>query len=195
MAWNKLLPAGTSSMADSDDAIRANWSALETSLGTNIGNEIIYQPVGMVIDYAGSVEPSGWFLCNGGTKSRTTYAPLFSIISTTYGTGDGASTFHLPDFRGVFIRGAGTHGVLTKASGGNYSGVLGQSQNDKMQGHSHTRTVFAYGGASPLALSGANSSDYNSEVGVPSTSGTNGTPRVGEETNPVNYALNKLIKW
>ena len=49
--------------------------------------------------------PSGWLECNGAAVSRTAYATLFSIIGTTFGNGDGTTTFNLPDMRGEFPRG------------------------------------------------------------------------------------------
>lgn len=57
---------------------------------------------GIVLPYAGSSEPEGWLLCDGRAVSRTTHADLFSTIGTTYGNGDGSTTFNLPDLRGRF---------------------------------------------------------------------------------------------
>lgn len=57
-------------------------------------------PIGAQMAYAGGAAPGGWLLCYGQQVSRTTYALLFAIISTTYGIGDGATTFNLPDKRG-----------------------------------------------------------------------------------------------
>lgn len=54
-------------------------------------------PVGAVMPYAGSTPPDGWLLCDGSEISRTNYARLFSVIGTTYGAGDGNSSFNLPD--------------------------------------------------------------------------------------------------
>ena len=78
-------------------------------------------PPGVVLPYAGAVAPEGWLLCDGTAISRTTYGSLFSAISTTYGTGDGSTTFTLPDFRGVYPRGAGTNSTT------NYGGVTGHT--------------------------------------------------------------------
>jgi hypothetical protein len=55
---------------------------------------------GMVAAYAGSSAPSGWLLCDGTAVSRTTYSALFAAIGTSYGAGDGSTTFNLPDLRG-----------------------------------------------------------------------------------------------
>lgn len=57
-------------------------------------------PSGILVPYAGSSAPSGWLLCDGSAVSRTTYAALFAAISTTYGVGDGSTTFNVPDLRG-----------------------------------------------------------------------------------------------
>lgn len=78
-------------------------------------------PTGTVLPFAGSTAPEGWLLCDGTAKSRTTYANLFAVISTTYGVGDGSTTFNIPDMRGVFPRGSGTNGTA------NYGGVTGHT--------------------------------------------------------------------
>lgn len=62
-------------------------------------------PVGAVVSYAGSSAPSGWLLCYGQAVSRATYAALFTAIGTTYGAGDGSTTFNLPDLRGRTVAG------------------------------------------------------------------------------------------
>lgn len=63
-----------------------------------------YTPAGVVVQYAGSVAPAGWVFCDGTAYSRTNsvYSRLFAAISTTYGPGDGATTFNVPDLRGRF---------------------------------------------------------------------------------------------
>lgn len=60
---------------------------------------------GGVIYYAASTAPAGWLECNGAAISRTAYANLFAVVGTTFGAGDGSTTFNLPDLRGEFIRG------------------------------------------------------------------------------------------
>ncbi|MBS6000320.1 MAG: tail fiber protein [Haemophilus haemolyticus] len=61
--------------------------------------------VGEVAFFARTTQPSGWLKANGAAVSRTTYAALFAAIGTTFGAGDGRSTFNLPDLRGEFVRG------------------------------------------------------------------------------------------
>ena len=65
-------------------------------------------PAGAVMAWTGSVVPGGWLECNGATISRTTYAALFAICSTTFGAGDGSTTFAIPDLRGRAIYGTST---------------------------------------------------------------------------------------
>lgn len=58
---------------------------------------------GFISRYGGSVAPTGWLICNGNAVSRTTYANLFAVIGTTYGVGDGSTTFNLPTITGTPI--------------------------------------------------------------------------------------------
>lgn len=62
-------------------------------------------PAGTIQAFAGSTIPNGWLACDGTAVSRTTYAGLFASIGTTHGTGNGTTTFHLPDYRGRMLRG------------------------------------------------------------------------------------------
>jgi len=68
-------------------------------------------PSGGIIPFAGTSAPTGFLMCDGSAVSRTTYAALYSIIGTTYGSGDGSTTFNLPDMRGAFPRGAVPSGL------------------------------------------------------------------------------------
>lgn len=104
-------------------------------------------PAGSVQAFAGSSAPSGWLFCFGQAVSRTTYADLFTAIGTTYGSGDGSTTFTLPDMRGraVFgkddMGGSAANRVTNGVSGitGTSLGASGGDQN--MHGHTHTTTV------------------------------------------------------
>lgn len=86
-------------------------------------------PAGFVAAWPGNTPPSGWLVCNGAYISRTTYADLFAAIGTTYGTGDGSTTFKIPDFQGDFLRGylSGTSSSIGSSQGEglpNISGIL-----------------------------------------------------------------------
>lgn len=78
----------------------------------------IVLPPGVMFPYGGATPPTGFLICDGTAVSRTQYAALFSIVSTTYGSGDGATTFNLPDKRGRTSIGAGTGAGLTNRTRG-----------------------------------------------------------------------------
>ena len=90
-------------------------------------------PTGTVISFAANSNPNGYILCNGSAVSRTTYANLFSVIGTTYGTGDGSTTFNLPNYTGyrfvtnttVSVKGTGMGLGLT--NGSQYTGLTNSS--------------------------------------------------------------------
>lgn len=74
-------------------------------------------PSGVTLPYGGTTAPSGYFLCDGSTVSRTTYAGLFAILGTTYGAGDGSTTFNLPDLRQRFPMGKAVSGTGSTLGG------------------------------------------------------------------------------
>jgi microcystin-dependent protein len=110
-------------------------------------------PVGSVLDYAGSSAPTGWLLCYGQAVSRTTYAALYSAISTTHGVGDGSTTFNVPDCRGRTVAGKDDMGGtsanrLTNQTGGIDGDTLGATGGTEthtlttaqLASHNHTAT-------------------------------------------------------
>lgn len=96
-------------------------------------------PVGAILPYGGSSIPTGWLLCDGSEVSRTTYDELFAVVGTSFGNGNGSSTFNLPDLRGIFPKGAGTtnRAAGVDAAGNYYAGTLGGYSQDSIQGHKH----------------------------------------------------------
>ena len=94
---------------------------------------------GMVAYFAVSSAPTGWLKANGGAVSRSAYANLFAAIGTTFGAGDGSTTFTLPDFRGEFIRGWDDgRNVDTSRS-------FGSAQGEVMKNHTHSCTTDTKG--------------------------------------------------
>jgi len=87
---------------------------------------------GFIQMYGAASAPTGWLLCNGAAVSRSTYATLFALIGTTYGAGDGSSTFNVPDMRDKFPVGSGSTYALN-ATGG--------SADSTLPSHTHTATV------------------------------------------------------
>jgi microcystin-dependent protein len=90
-------------------------------------------PAGMLTMTATNTAPSGWMLCNGSAVSRTTYADLFTAIGTTYGVGDGSTTFNIPDFRGRVAVGADSSQTEFDA--------LGETGGSKTSVASHTHGI------------------------------------------------------
>ena len=88
-------------------------------------------PSGAVLYFAGQTAPAGWLKANGAAVSRTAYAALFAAIGTTYGAGDGRSTFNLPDLRGEFLRG------WDDGRGVDTGRALGSAQADTVRQHYH----------------------------------------------------------
>lgn len=104
------------------------------------------EPAGIVMPFAGTVEPQGYLFCDGSAVSRDTYAALFAAIGTTYGAGDGSTTFNLPDLTGrVAIGVSGTHALGT--TGGEASHVLSAqeipSHDHEVPQHTHRNSIKA----------------------------------------------------
>lgn len=137
--------------------------------------------VGAVAAFATSTAPSGWLKANGAAVSRTTYSVLFAAIGTTFGAGNGTTTFNLPDLRGEFIRG------LDDGRGVDAGRALGSAQADEFKSHTHTQNISTTTTAgsqlpSPAALAGPQLGGSTSASG-------------GAETRPRNVALLFCIKF
>ena len=131
--------------------------------------------------------PSGWAIADGSEVSRSgKFARLFNLIGTTYGAGDGSTTFNLPDRRGEFIR------AFDAGRGKDAGRVQGSSQASQNRAHSHTGTLslpkfdLANGSKPPYASEGAALGVENHSVSI-STEG-------GGEARPENFAALLCIK-
>jgi len=104
----------------------------------------ILLPTGVVLPFAGAAATSGYLICDGTAVSRSTYAALFSVIGTTFGAGDGATTFNLPDFRGRAPIGAGQGVGLTNRTLADQVGAeTHQLDIGEMPSHSHPGSTVA----------------------------------------------------
>ena len=101
--------------------------------------------------FAGNTLPDGWLACDGTAVSRTTYANLFSKIGTTYGTGDGSTTFNLPNLIDKFVEGSATAGTVKSAGLPNITGgnVLTQAYDNTA-----TQGLWTRGGNGALYAAG-----------------------------------------
>jgi microcystin-dependent protein len=164
-------------------------------------------PVGTVNWFAASTAPLGWLVADGRAVSRTLYSDLFATVGTTYGTGDGSTTFNLPDLRGQFVRGWDAAGGT--ARGCDTGRAFGSSQGFAIQ--QITGSICAI--AETFSISGAASA---TSALFKSSTGPNGalTPAGGDvspagtlsfdssrsvqsacETRPMNVAMLPCIKW
>ena len=89
--------------------------------------------------FAGASAPAGWLLCRGQAISRTVYAALFAVIGTTYGAGDGSTTFNLPDLRDRFPVGAGSTYALNAKGGANTVTLTKEQSGLPAHGHGFTQ--------------------------------------------------------
>lgn len=154
-------------------------------------------PTASVFPYSGSSAPTGYLLCNGSAVSRTTYADLFAIIATTYGAGNGTTTFNIPDIRGRVVAGvdsgagrlgSGSTGGITgaatlAATGGEQSHTLTDAE---MPSHTHTFTNIAGGGNAAASGGGAVS---NSATGNTGSAGSDDPHNNVQPTIVLNYII------
>ncbi len=155
-------------------------------------------PVGMVVDYAGTTAPTNWLLCFGQAVSRTTYADLFTAVGTTFGVGDGTTTFNLPDARGRVTAGKDDMGGssanrLTGLSGGVDGDALGNSggvethtlTTAELASHSHTASTGAAGSHSHTigTFHDGDGTGINADNGI--NAAVNNTNAVGDHTHTV----------
>ena len=157
---------------------------------------VTFIPAGSVVDFAGSSAPSGWLLCAGQAVSRTTYADLFTAIGTTFGVGDGSTTFNLPDLRGRVVAGkddmngtaanrlttggSGINGASLGASGGTQTHTLITAE---IPAHTHGGGIA--GGGSEQFTGGGSQAVANT--------GSTGGGGAHQNTQPT-LILNKIIK-
>lgn len=94
-----------------------------TKVSTNIINTTGLTPAGAVLYFATSAPPTGWLRANGSAVSRSTYSALFAAVGTTFGSGDGSTTFNLPDMRDRMLIGSGNLYGLG-ATGGNKDAIV-----------------------------------------------------------------------
>lgn len=143
---------------------------------------------GDILFHAKNAAPPGFLKCNGGAISRTTYADLFAEIGTTFGAGDGSTTFNLPELRGEFPR------FWDDARGIDASRVFGSAQGDLVKTHAHPSLAALYNQFNTVTgfASGTNATVFQG-TGNPAVTGDNYSG--GAENRPRNVALLGIIKY
>lgn len=174
-------------------------------------------PAGTVHAFAGTTAPEGWAMCDGSEVSRTDYAALFAVISTTYGVGDGLDTFNLPDMRGQFLRALDDMGTAQGAAGIDTDGTartVGQTQGNATAtnglgtnttgNHDHrtlgllNSVMTATSRTGDVAIrktSGSQTASFR-DVGYLETNGNHShtITSTDTETRPTNMGINYIIK-
>lgn len=157
-----------------------------------VGLSLTGIPIGSVVTWMTETAPEDWLFLRGQAVSRTTYPALFGLLGTMYGQGDGSTTFNLPDFRGLFLRGRDggaevdpDRGSRTDRGDGTTGDAVGTKQSDEFKNHVH--------GVRPIAL------NIRSDVGaghwsVQNNLNADSTATGGNETRPKNIYVNYIIK-
>lgn len=122
-AWDNLAP-GTAGQI-----LQTNGAGADPTWVSPVAN-----PTGTIIMFADDAAPTGYLECDGAAVSRTTYATLFALVGSTWGSGDGSTTFNVPDLRGEFVRGW-DHG-----RGVDSGRAFASAQSEMIGPHTHTAT-------------------------------------------------------
>jgi microcystin-dependent protein len=170
----------------------ATGQAITTDGSGTLAWSAAVAPPGSIIWHSASTAPTGYVKANGANLSRSTYAALFAVIGTTYGVGDGSTTFAVPDLRGEFPRG------WDDGRGIDSGRAIGTAQAQAIESHLHAyTTAYSLGngvaGFDGTAITGNSAvASYTAHAAIPpqNTGSTGGT-----ETRPRNIALLACIKF
>ena len=118
--------------------------------------------VGIVQAFAGRTTPQGWLLCDGSAVSRTNYAALYAVIGTTYGAGNGSTTFNLPNLTDKFIQGSATAGTVKSAGLPNITGgMFINAGRDSIENGAFKYTATVGGGGINNSNTGTGNVNFN----------------------------------
>jgi microcystin-dependent protein len=149
----------------------ANIADQTASQASNGSAQLV--PTGVILSYGGASAPTGWLLCDGSAVSRTTFAGLFAVLSTSFGVGDGSTTFNLPDLRGRFSRyddNMGNHGI----SGVTASGAASRDTG-RVHGSAQTQATAKNGlsNSASTATGTANGQSFSGTTGTSTVPSSN----------------------
>lgn len=187
------------------NALTVDWSGnVEAAGEVKAGGSTPLVPIGTILDFAAATAPTGYLVCDGSAVSRTTYAALFAVIGTTWGAGNGSTTFNVPDLRGRTAIGAGT-GTASDATahalgsnGGTETHKLTHAQSG-VPAHSHplpnSAIVYNADGTQRLATSGSGTkSSVNTTVGLSTASNTAADASSAHPNMQPYAAVTKIIR-
>jgi len=172
--------------------VSLNNTQLVFNDGTTLSTRADSVPTGTIMWFGANSIPTGYIKANGAAVSRSTYSALFAVIGTTFGAGDGSTTFNVPDLRGYFARGWDDGRAVDTGR------VFGSNQTDAIQGHFHGYRRYPAlgggGGNTQQATPGSGLID-NNIISGPTNNGTNGVPRTASQSRPINSAMLAHIKF
>ncbi len=134
------------------------------------GGALVVEDTGTIKLFAGGTLPGGWLLCNGAAISRVMYSDLFTAIGTTFGAGNGTTTFNLPNFASRMPLGTGTGAGLTARTMGQTGGAESVTLSAAQSGipaHTHTASLTGGGGEHGHTIDVYRLDDYEGEGGDP----------------------------
>jgi microcystin-dependent protein len=222
----KVQPGGLATGFTDDTTLFVSLPTIQT---TNLANGCVTQPkldpasgvvpVGGIIPYAGASAPSGWLLCNGQAVSRTTFSVLFGIVGTTYGIGDGSTTFNVPNLVVASPVGVGSNGNGTVTLGQSFGSASfalvtanlpahnhpivdpGHVHSIVDPGHAHNigdaQGVANGGAANCIKLTGSSNFTGSSTTGISVSSHTTGitTSNTGTGTSITHWQPSLGLNW
>ena len=178
------LAAGAASTVLTSDGTDISWAAAGGGV-----------PTGTVIYHAANTPPTNFIKANGAAVSRSTYSDLFTAVATTFGVGDGSTTFNVPDLRGEFMRG------WDDSRGIDGSRVFGSAQSDDNKSHGHAYTLCS----DNSGASGTSGGFITRNIGISYVGPATGTRSTaagrqigisgGSEARPRNLAMLACIKY
>ena len=141
--------------------------------------------------------PDGWLYCDGSAISRTTYADLFVVIGTAFGSGDGSTTFNIPDMRESVPKGAGETGKTVGAHVKSGGLAVGEFLDDRVQTHKHTvkykNYIVSYPGTNSGSDYGVQSSNATYSADKQLTADSISNARSGATTEVKSVGVNYII--
>ena len=194
-----------------------SFSQLPSAPYSEVAHNASIFPVGMIVPFAGPAEniPDGWMLCDGKIVSRSEYINLYNAIGVAWGSGDGSTTFAIPDLRGMFLRGvsgdsgrdADADNRLSHLDGGNMGNNVGSFQRDAIRNitgeafgtpsYSHRDIVNSGAFARPGVLATVSPDNYrviSGHLGFDASLSV-GAEHVGSDNRPMNVYVNYIIKY
>jgi microcystin-dependent protein len=183
MLFKSVLSYASQPVIAGDDVVVAQLNGsyvILGKIGTPPAPTLGVIPTGSLVHFGSASIPTGWLKCDGSAVSRTTYAGLFAVIGTTYGSGDGSTTFNLPNASGRSLLGVGDSGTAGHTNhtlgtnGGEESHTLITSE---LASHTHTGPAHTHTYTQPQAISAV----YGSGIVQSAVPGSNAGTATGSD--------------